>query len=671
MAPTLNDQTADCTANKIEKHLQHGDGLASVRDEVEQVRKAQGNNFDKDAFKAWTDKVEEKLHKDGILPRLDIIYSNDKVSLAGISGDGKFDGKGDLVTKSGNGGRFGFEYDKNGQLTSIQDSKGELNYKYQDGKWTDGKTDKDAEIAVDSRGNVHVMHDNGTETDYRRSGEVTEHDAEGRVTSQIGAAGRQRTYEYDDQGNVKTYSQKDKDGNVVSAATRQPDGTFLATTAGADGKMGTVDDQTSQLKNIEIDNKETLKVTNPDGSYSLERGLGANLYYDKNDRLTDLQTTNGKKYHYDYNGDGKDPVALTISTKGADGAWGTADNPGDDKVEKSFKLQNGEITATDADDKTETYKGSLGIDDRGRPIVANADKDVETTYGLSGAVKVKTHGNVTQVVNPDGTESNFVYDGDKLQQATLFAGTDREQQYVMQDGKWMVKAADGTTKPSDVTPTVDDFGTIRLTKADADGHFTLYTAMGDVMEGYNEPKLETDAAVPAADSSTQPPATEAPVPPPATDAPPPPPAADATPQPANDAPAQPPATDASATDAAAATDQLPGQFGVKLLQKLNLPVTEENLKFLNAWQHAEGGSDDNPFNTTQNAPGAENFNSVGVKRYPSIEVGLDATAQTLTNGMYGNILASLQQGNSASACADALAQSPWGTGALVQQILAA
>lgn len=647
MAPTLNDKTADCTADKIEKHLQHGDGLASVRDEVEQVRKAQGNNFDKDAFKAWTQKVEDKLHKDGILPRLDIIYDNDKVSLSGISGDGKFDGKGDLVTKSGKEGRFDFQYDKNGQLTSISDSKGEVNYKYQDGKWTDGKNDKDAEIAVDSRGNVHVMHDDGTETNYRRTGEITEHDADGRVTSQVGSNGRQRTYEYDDQGNVKTFTQKDQDGTVLATAARQADGTYLASTAGADGQVGTADDEATKIKNIEIDNKETLKITNPDGSYSLQRGLGAHLYYDKNDRLTDLQTTNGKNYHYGYNGDGKEPVELTISTKGADGKWGTSDNAGDDKVEQKFQLKNGEITATDANGKTETYKGSIGIDDRGRALVTNVDKDVETTYGLSGAMKVKTHGNVTQVVNPDGTESNFVYDGDKLQQATLFAGTDREQQYVMQDGKWMVKGTDGTTKPADVTPTVDDFGTIRLTKADADGHFTLYTAMGDVIEGYNEPKLETDAPAPAADAAPTPPATDASTQPPTTDAPP------------------------STTDAAvAATDQLPGQFGVKLLQKLNLPVTEENLKFLNAWQHAEGGSPDNPFNTTQPADGAENFNSVGVKRYPSIEVGLDATAQTLTNGYYNNILASLQQGNSASASADALAQSPWGTGALVQQILA-
>lgn len=111
-------------------------------------------------------------------------------------------------------------------------------------------------------------------------------------------------------------------------------------------------------------------------------------------------------------------------------------------------------------------------------------------------------------------------------------------------------------------------------------------------------------------------------------------------------------------------------FAEALLRKIGAPVTPENLKFLDAWQKAEGGSADNPFNTTQDAPGATRFNSVGVKRYPSVEVGLDATVKTLTNGRYGPILAALRQGNSAQEAARALAASPWGTGGLVQKILA-
>ncbi|MHB2020016.1 MAG: hypothetical protein ACYCW6_24015, partial [Candidatus Xenobia bacterium] len=110
-------------------------------------------------------------------------------------------------------------------------------------------------------------------------------------------------------------------------------------------------------------------------------------------------------------------------------------------------------------------------------------------------------------------------------------------------------------------------------------------------------------------------------------------------------------------------------FGAALLQKIGAPVTPDNLKFLDAWQKAEGGSADNPFNTTQNAPGATTFNSAGVKRYPSVQEGLNATAQTLTNGMYNNIVGALKQGNNAHGAAVALANSPWGTGSLVEQMV--
>lgn len=101
-------------------------------------------------------------------------------------------------------------------------------------------------------------------------------------------------------------------------------------------------------------------------------------------------------------------------------------------------------------------------------------------------------------------------------------------------------------------------------------------------------------------------------------------------------------------------------FGQKLLEKLGLPATEKNLAFLDKWQKAEGGSPDNPFNTTQGAPGARNFNSVGVKRYPSIDIGVEATAKTLKNGHYNSILHALGREDANSAAA-AVRQSPWGT----------
>src|SRR5256885_414099 len=110
----------------------------------------------------------------------------------------------------------------------------------------------------------------------------------------------------------------------------------------------------------------------------------------------------------------------------------------------------------------------------------------------------------------------------------------------------------------------------------------------------------------------------------------------------------------------------------RLLGMVGAPVTPANVKYLNAWARAEGGSaSNNPFNTTQ--PGfseAGNYNSVGVKNYSNPQQGLAATAHTLENGHYGNILSALRKGNNAMADAQALAASPWGTGSLVEKVLA-
>jgi len=109
---------------------------------------------------------------------------------------------------------------------------------------------------------------------------------------------------------------------------------------------------------------------------------------------------------------------------------------------------------------------------------------------------------------------------------------------------------------------------------------------------------------------------------------------------------------------------------VQILRGIGAPVTPQNLTFLNAWTRAEGGGASyNPFNTTQPASGASNYNSVGVKNYATPQQGIQATVQTLNNGRYGNILAALKQGTNARAAASALAASPWGTGSLVERML--
>lgn len=111
-------------------------------------------------------------------------------------------------------------------------------------------------------------------------------------------------------------------------------------------------------------------------------------------------------------------------------------------------------------------------------------------------------------------------------------------------------------------------------------------------------------------------------------------------------------------------------FYEKLLQNLDSPVSNENLKFLYAWRQAEGKAGKfNPFNTTQGMPGATNFNDVGVKNYRSMEDGLVATIKTLKNGRYDCILRGLKKDIGASEIARCRSLETWGTGTLVYKVI--
>lgn len=88
-----------------------------------------------------------------------------------------------------------------------------------------------------------------------------------------------------------------------------------------------------------------------------------------------------------------------------------------------------------------------------------------------------------------------------------------------------------------------------------------------------------------------------------------------------------------------------------LLGRLNMPVTKQNLQFLAGWQRWEGGHTNNDasfnwLNTTTDGPGAvRDINSVGVTAFKNFKSGVNATARTLKNGRYGDILAALKSGN--------------------------
>ncbi|MGH3094715.1 MAG: M15 family metallopeptidase [Streptosporangiales bacterium] len=104
-------------------------------------------------------------------------------------------------------------------------------------------------------------------------------------------------------------------------------------------------------------------------------------------------------------------------------------------------------------------------------------------------------------------------------------------------------------------------------------------------------------------------------------------------------------------------------FYEQVLVGVKAPVTGSHITTLAAWHQAEGGSATwNPFNTTQPAPGATQYNSVGVKNYPSQQVGIRATIETLTNGNYSHILEALRaQSVDIHAVAGAVDGSVWGT----------
>jgi hypothetical protein len=115
------------------------------------------------------------------------------------------------------------------------------------------------------------------------------------------------------------------------------------------------------------------------------------------------------------------------------------------------------------------------------------------------------------------------------------------------------------------------------------------------------------------------------------------------------------------------------QWASDFLTKLGKPVTPENMRFVTAWEAAEsggGGGHFNPLNTTQGGfAGETNLNSVGVKNYTSYDDGIAANVKVINNGRYQPILDALDKGDNAMAAAQAVAQTPWGSGEGVMRVL--
>lgn len=95
---------------------------------------------------------------------------------------------------------------------------------------------------------------------------------------------------------------------------------------------------------------------------------------------------------------------------------------------------------------------------------------------------------------------------------------------------------------------------------------------------------------------------------------------------------------------------LPENWAQKVLTLIGGHLNTENLRLMNAWQHAEGGTAKwNPLNTTFDLPGTTDYNSSGVKNYSRPVWGICATAMTITDPAsgsltYSGILGDLQNG---------------------------
>ncbi len=118
------------------------------------------------------------------------------------------------------------------------------------------------------------------------------------------------------------------------------------------------------------------------------------------------------------------------------------------------------------------------------------------------------------------------------------------------------------------------------------------------------------------------------------------------------------------------------QFFSAILTQIGAPSSQNNIAILSAWAQAEsstyGLEDWNPLDTTQPLGGSCGTNSANVQEYVSAGDGEMATAQTLENGYYPQILLGLEANKPPSYYLGSTVQSEfatWGTGTLINPFL--
>jgi murein DD-endopeptidase MepM/ murein hydrolase activator NlpD len=113
------------------------------------------------------------------------------------------------------------------------------------------------------------------------------------------------------------------------------------------------------------------------------------------------------------------------------------------------------------------------------------------------------------------------------------------------------------------------------------------------------------------------------------------------------------------------------EWATQFLNRIGAPVTETNLKSVNTWMRFEGGhwknsAHYNPLNTTLDMGGSEVMNSHNVRRYTSMEEGLDATVRTILGNKsaergYDAIVGALKNNADPQTVFNLINESSWGT----------
>jgi len=113
------------------------------------------------------------------------------------------------------------------------------------------------------------------------------------------------------------------------------------------------------------------------------------------------------------------------------------------------------------------------------------------------------------------------------------------------------------------------------------------------------------------------------------------------------------------------------EWATQFLGRIGAPVTDTNLKSVNTWMRFEGGhwknsAHYNPLNTTLDMGGSEIMNSHKVRRYTSMEEGLDATVKTILGNKsaergYDAIVGALKNNADPQTVFNLINDSSWGT----------